>query len=418
MPEFLHLYADQIKAEVIKDSLEPKIDLSIHFEKNWIETTLKPKKASFEILAIDSSSQHKQLFWEGIFYVIRALGICRNKRYMDLVANVDISPNTAQEPYFLGRKREWVEHRVALKAIDDGFSGCILLDGSIYGREAHLPVEASFSNDRAFMIEYFRTLLELMDACKKREICLIGLSKESRSSFFREFLLLNYALEIKNELGLNEDEIIKMFSEILDHRYEVLRKVRDADNEKLKVLAEELLSRKPDFALILRYARETGYTAPLLLGASARWRRRAEQILKDPEAFLNSEFPVSSQSEEFVESAIEVVRRIPKMPAVVSFHILPSLRDTLIRVDVPAWFFGLEKRLIDVGWPERVNVDVEKIMDVFSAGYCGPENYNIWLKAAHDGVKLQSDIFESIYFPKVMDVLGYKKVRRERYEGF
>jgi len=419
MPEFLHLFAEQIKTVPTKDVFESSIDFSICFDKNWIETDLNLKKAPFEILAIDSSSQHQQLPWEGIFYVVRALGISRSKRYMDLVANVDVSSSTAQEPYFLSRKREWIEHRVALKALDDGFSGCILIDGSIYGREVHLPLETTFSNDKDFMIEYFRTLLDLMDACMERNICLIGLSKESRSSFFREFLLLNLALETKDVLGLSEAEIVKMFSEILDHRYDTLRKIKSLKNEKLRILVEELLSRKPDFALILKHAESPGYTVPLLLGASARWRRGVNQILSDPEGFLKSRFPICSQNEKFVDEAIEVITRIPEMPAVVSFHVLPSLLDTPIRVDVPAWCLGLKKRLLDIGWPEKVNVDVERILDIVSAGYCGPENYNIWLKAAHDCVKLPSDVFENLYLNKVMDIIGsYKKVRRERYGRF
>jgi hypothetical protein len=55
-------------------------------------------------------------------------------------------------------------------------------------------------------------------------------------------------------------------------------------------------------------------------------------------------------------------------------------------------------------------------LEIISAGYCGPENYNIWLKAAHDGVRLSSEVFERLYFGKIMEIFGsYKKVRRERY---
>ena len=419
MPEFLHLFAEQIRTLPIKDVFESSVDLSIYFEKNWVKTDLNSKKALFEVLAIDSSSQQKQLPWEGIFYVLRALGIGKGKRYMDLVSGVDFSSDATQEHYFLGRKREWIEHRVALKALDDGFSGCILLDGSIYGREVHLPIETGFSNERDFMIEYFRTFLDFMDTCMERDICLVGLSKESRSSFFREFLLLNLALEIKDELGLSEAEIVKMFSEILDHSYSTLGKIKSMKNEKLRILVGELLSRKPDFALILKHAESPGYTVPLLLGTSVRWRRGVAQILRDPEGFLKSRFPICVQSEQFVDEAIEVITRIPEMPAVVSFHVLPSLLDTPIRVDVPAWCLGLKKKLLDVEWPERANVDVESILDIISAGYCGPENYNLWLKAAHDCVKLPSDVFENLYLNRIMDILGsYKKVRRGRYGKF
>jgi len=418
MPEFLHLFVNQIKAEFIKDVFEPKIELSELFERNWINTTFESKKVPYEILAIDSSSQHEMLPWEGIFYVVRALGISKGKKYRDLFSSIEVSPNTAVEPYLMSRKREWIEHKVALKALDEGFSGYILLDGSIYGREVHLPFETDFSNDRDFMIRYFETFLRLIEICKEKKIWLIGLSKESRSSFFSEFLLLNFALEIKNEIGLNEKGIIELFSEVLDNKYQALKKVRNMNNEKLNILVEELLSKRPDFALILRYAQKTGYTAPLLLGASSRWRREVKQILDNPEAFLNSHFPVCSQNEEFIKNAKGVITKISDLPAIISFHILPSLNDTPIRVDVPAWCFGLDDKLFDIGWPKKVNVDISDVLEIISAGYFGPENYNVWLKAAHDGVKLSSEVFKNLYLRKVMEISGsYKTVRRSRYGG-
>jgi hypothetical protein len=419
MPEFLHLFANQIKAEMTEEAFKSRLDLSTLFEKNWINATFESKKVPYEILAIDSSSQHEQLSWEGIFYVVRALGVSKGKKYRELFSSISVSPNTTEEPYLLSRKREWIEHKVALKAIDEGFSGYILLDGSIYGREVHLPFETNFCNDRDFMIRYFETFLRLMDICKEKKIWLIGLSKESRSSFFREYLLLNFALEIKDEIGLDEKEIIELFSKVLDNEYQALKKVRSMNNEKLNILVEELLSKKPDFALILRYAQKNGYTVPLLLGASSRWRRGIKQILDSPEAFLNSHFPVCSQNEEFVKNAKGVITKISDMPAIISFHVLPSLNDTPIRVDVPAWCFGIDDKLLDVGWPEKVNVDISNILEIISAGYFGPENYNIWLKAAHDGAKLTSDVFKNLYLRKIMDISGsYKMVRRSRYGEF
>ena len=419
MPEFLHLFVNQINAEFIKDVFEPKVELSQFFERNWINAIFEPKKVPYEIMAIDSSSQHEVLPWEGIFYVVRALGISKGKKYRELFSSIEVSPNTTEEPYLLSRKREWLEHKVALKAIDEGFSGYILLDGSIYGREVHLPFETNFLNDRDFMIRYFETFLRLLDICEEKKIWLIGLSKESRSSFFRECLLLNFALEIKNEIGLDEKEIIELFSEVLDNKYQALKKVRSMNNEKLNILVEELLSKRPDFALILRYAQKTGYTMPLLLGASSRWRREVKQILNNPEAFLNSHFPVCSQNKEFVKNAKGVITKISDMPAIISFHVLPSLNDTPIRVDVPAWCFGIDDKLLDVGWPEKVNVDISNILEIISAGYFGPENYNIWLKAAHDGVKLTSEVFKNLYLRKIMDISGsYKMVRRSRYGEF
>jgi len=192
MPEFLHLFVNQIKAEFIKDVFEPKIELSKLFERNWINTTFESKKVPYEILAIDSSSQHEMLPWEGIFYVVRALGISKGKKYRDLFSSIEVSPNTAVEPYLLSRKREWIEHKVALKALDEGFSGYILLDGSIYGREVHLPFETDFSNDRDFMIRYFETFLRLIEICKKKENMVDRFEQRKQKFIFQRILALKF----------------------------------------------------------------------------------------------------------------------------------------------------------------------------------------------------------------------------------
>lgn len=419
MPEFIHLFKKQLSAEIIEETLKPKIDLSGKFRENWIgrdwiETS---PDAALEVLGIDSSSQRFTTPHGGVFYVVRAIGISRNKKYRELISGFDFCPNTTEESYIMGRKREWLEHLMALRAMEDGFSGFILFDGSIYGREVHLPMETSFANDRAFMIEYFETLLKLLEMSRKERIPIVGISKESRSSFFREYLLMQLAIEMKEEIGFEEGELVEFLSNILDHRSEALKKINEVKNEKFRGILLELLSRKPDFSLILEHANSAGYTVPLVLGASARWRREVRQILKDPTEFVEKQFPVSSQDSDFINRAIDVIARIPEMPSVVSFHVLPSTIDTPLRVDVVSWFFGLDRKLADVGWPERVNADIEKILKVISAGYCGPENYNIWLKSAHDAVKLTRENFENLYLRMFFEISNSYKFGRRVFYG-
>ncbi len=74
-----------------------------------------------------------------------------------------------------------------------------------------------------------------------------------------------------------------------------------------------------------------------------------------------------------MEWGVRVVEKIPELPAVVSFHLLPALYDTPMRIDIPAWVFGIEKRLSEVGWPEVVSIDLDDILRLISAGYCGLE---------------------------------------------
>lgn len=55
---------------------------------------------------------------------------------------------------------------------------------------------------------------------------------------------------------------------------------------------------------------------------------------------------------------------------------------------------------------------------MLAAGYCGLDNYNIWLKAVDDEVKLRREVFENLYLPKFEEIVGrfatprgYRRVR-------
>jgi len=431
MPDFLESYVRELntKSERMKNDYSTKsskvaLELERAFERFWVNADLpKSSPSEFSVLAVDSSSQHIVTSNGGIFYVVRALALLKKKKYRELVADFDFtSDSTHDAAHVIHRKMEWLEHRVALQAIWDDFDGYILLDGSIYGRLAHIPIETGYVNDRAFMLKYFETVMELLETCRKENIPVIGISKESRTAFFREFLIKTIASEMKDEIGLNTEKLEKLLSLALDDRKRAIEELEKLGKEKdtgiLRDLIEELLARRPDFQLVLSYAQSTGYTTPLMLGASIRWRRSYERIVRDPEAFIRSNFPVSSRDRNFVDWALGIVENIPNLPAIVSFHLLPAVNDTPMRVDIPAWVFGIKEKLSEVGWPEAVSVDLNEILRLISAGYCGLENYNIWLKAVDDGVKLRRETFENLYLPKFEEIVGrfatprgYRRVR-------
>jgi len=376
--------------------------------------------SDFHVLAVDSSSQHIVTSNGGIFYIVRALALSRDKRYRKIAADFDFTSDSMYEAvHVIHRKMEWLEHEVALEAINNGFEGYILLDGSIYGRLVHIPIETGYVNDRAFMLKYFETLIKLLESCRDNCIPIIGISKESRTSFFREFLIKIVAEKLIDEIGLSRAELERLLSLALDDKRGAVKELEKLKHSNiLKELMEELLARRPDFQLILSYASSTGYTTPLILGASARWRRSYRRIVVNPEGFIRSNFPISSRDGDFVRWARSIVEKIPDLPAVMSFHLLPAINDTPMRVDVPAWVFGIKKRLSEVGWPEEADIDISEILRLISAGYCGLENYNIWLKAVDDEVKLKKEVFENLYLPKFEEIVGrfatprgYRRVR-------
>lgn len=423
MPEFLEQYAKKIESIQARKNQQKKwleLELEKKFNDFWINKPHpKALPSEFNVAAVDSSSYYITTADGGIFYVARAIARAGESTYRKLDADVEYT--SEPEPKiveFVGRKMEWLEHEVALEVAKEKLAEYILIDGSIYGRLAHLPLELHYANNKDFMLEYFETLAKLLETCEKNRIAVIGISKESRTSFFREFLIRVIACNLKEKIGLSIDKIQEILTLALDNKRKALEESEKVGNELLRDLIEELISRKPDFQLILKYARNEGYTTPLLIGASARWRRSYKRIKINPEEFVKSNFPFLSRNEEFVESALKIVRKMEKFPSIVSFHLLPAINDTPIRVDVPSWVFGIEKKLAEIGWPEETKVDIDKILKLISAGYCGLENYNIWLKAVDEEVKLRKSTFENLYLPKFEEFFGkfatsrsYRRIR-------
>ncbi|MBS7613079.1 hypothetical protein KEJ48_02370, partial [Candidatus Bathyarchaeota archaeon] len=72
----------------------------------------------------------------------------------------------------------------------------------------------------------------------------------------------------------------------------------------------------------------------------------------------------------------------------------------------------------DVDSSEDIDVNVDNILRLISAGYVGLEDYNIWLTAVHRKVKLRRKTFEQIYLPRFEEIVGrtatsrrYRRVR-------
>lgn len=428
MPEFLDSYIRELssKSERIREEYEYRSsklasELKRAFERFWIDFNLSNISPSeFSVMAMDSSSAHLVTSNGGIFYVVRAIALSKNEKHREVVADFDFTADSTYDAaHLIHRKMEWLEHRVALQAVRDGFDGFLLFDGSIYGRLAHIPIETGYVNDRDFMLRYFETVIELLDVCKEKEIPIIGVSKESRTAFFREFLVKSIFNEVKDELRTGSERLLSLALDDKKKAIEELQKLEKVGKVGiLKELVEELLARKPDFQLILTYASSAGYTMPLKLGATLRWRRSYKSMIRDPKDFAKSNFPVASGEKDFIDWAVKVVKKILELPSIVSFHILPALNDTPMRIDVPAWVFGLDDRLSEVGWPEPAKVDIEDILNILAAGYCGLDNYNIWLKAVDDEVKLRREVFENLYLPKFEEIVGrfatprgYRRVR-------
>ena len=395
--------------------------------KWWIPVSIKTyerKPSDFNVLAIDSSYQMERLTNGGLFYVVRALGLNGKNEYRELEADFDYAEGPAHEvTSIVQRKMEYLEIKLAAEAISNGFEGVVLIDGSLYGRISHLIIESPLSNDRDFFIRYYQEVTKLFKLARGNNVLVIGISKESGSRFFRDFLIKQIVTLPEVRGDVPEEEAKRLISTALDRKGEAFGHVKQlklkySNIGLLEDVLKELTTPRPDYQLIETSITEPGYTIPLLLGPSSRWLRRIRQIEMNPEGYLESHFPVLSNNEDFVTYAKAVLNRLKELPAIVSFHILPDRRDSPLRIDVPAFCIGLSTKFQDVGWPEPTDEDISRVLSIVATGYGGLDYHNIWLWKVDREVKFHRREFDDMYLSKFKELVGvslnardYRRVR-------
>ena len=429
-PEFFDLFARdlEVKSDRIFREYHARYSRVVDviratFDEFWVTCGIASiGRFDGSVLAVDGSMYYVPMGNGGIFYVVRSMAIGSDGiEVKKLATDFDYTPDSSFRAHMvIQRKMEWLEHLAALEAIESGFRGVILIDGSIYGRIVHIPLEVGFIHDRDLMLRYFRDLYRLMRVCEKHKIPIIGISKESRTSFLRAYLIEKILIDIAEDFGLDLDDILHILNLARESKARAFSEIRNRGLDKTLVgeLIREYVSRRPDFQLIMNFAKTPGYTRPLILGMPHRWRRYYRVMKKNPVAFLKSSFPISSERQGFLDWALKVLEMMMGLPAIVSFHVLPSRLDTPMRIDVPAWTLGIDRNVSDAVRSEEIKADVSWILEVIGGGYCGVENYNIWLTAVDQRVKISRDVFESLYLSKFEEVIGrsatargYRRVR-------
>jgi len=440
VPDFLEEFALSVssKREALKEKVfkgTPNLlqeSFKPYFNSNWTpidnlgKFSVRPA-GSLAVMAVDSSVYTNLLSTGGIFYVIRSLAVCGNQSRKLLETDAFFTKASFLDSQrFIGRKMELFEFQAATDALRSGFScGCILIDGSLYGRASHLPIETAVEDQRLMLLQYFQIYREFLDLCKKQKVLLMGVSKESRSTYFRDYLLKLIFDDTLEKLSTDVDpldvqRLRPLFADMLQREQSALNKfskLRHKYGKKLATLGlvlEELSSSRPDYQLIMNCAKTPGYTRPLLLGPSSHIAQRFEQFRKDPEKYVRSMFPITSRErgKEFVESTSNILRGLTTFPGIVSLHLLLDTRDSPIRVDIPCWdqVFG------QTGWPPKpLDFNVDEILRVMVTGYCGLDCHNLWLKNVDERVRLKKRVVDTIYFPFMERLFGEKIIRGRGY---
>jgi len=436
MPDFLDEFAasviskkEGLKERVLKGTPNPlRGSFGERFPSHWVKVDdlakLGASPAELSVMAVDSSVYSNLLSTGGVFYVVRSLAVCRELEQKRLESDVFFSKGgSVAEREVISVKMEMLEFQVAIDALKSGLGcGSILIDGSLYGRLVHVPLESKVEDERLILLDYFRVYRELLDLCKEKGVLLVGVAKESRSTSFRDFLLhliFNEELE-KAEIDDDDARMLKpLFMEVVDNANEGLLKFerfRQKYGEKLETVEmvfKELARSRPDYQVVMNFASSVGYTRPLLLGPSPRLARRLEESRSDAKAYVKKNFPnaLRELGKGFVDEASQVIAGISDFPAIVSFYVLFDRRDSPIRIDIPCW----DQKLIDVGWHKPASVDLAEVLKVLATGYCGLDCHNLWLKNVDERVRLKKKTVDNIYVPYMEKLFGEKIIRGRSY---
>ena len=436
MPEFLDEFAASVirkkegmKEKVLKGTPNPLQD---HFREKfpsfWVKiddpARFRVNPAELSVMAVDSSVYSNLLSTGGVFYVVRSLAVCRSIEQKLLESDVFFSKGgSVSERNFISVKMEMLEFQVAIDALKGGLGcGTILIDGSLYGRLVHIPLESKVEEERLVLVDYFRAYRELLDLCRKNNVLLVGVAKESRSTSFRDFLLSLVYEEELEKLDIDDDDARKLkplFMEVVDdftlglQKFEKFGQKYGVKLEIIRMILEELARSRPDYQLVMNFAESVGYTRPLLLGSSPRLARKLEALRSDAKSYVMKNFPnaLRERGKGFVDEAAQVIAGIPDFPAMVSFYVLFDRRDSPIRIDVPCW----DQKLVDVGWHKLASVDLRDVLKVLATGYCGLECHNLWLKNVDERVRLKKKTVDNIYVPYMEKLFGEKIIRGRSY---
>lgn len=440
MPDFLDEFASSIgnkketlREKVLKGKPNPLQDtFRKQFSLLWkplVNTDeYRSNVGELGVTAVDSSLYMNLMSTGGIFYVIRSLAVCKDKENKELQTDVFFTKSGLIEAhYYIGTKMEMLEFQAAIDVLEKGFEcSAILIDGSLYGRAMHLPIETKIEEDRTAVLEFFKTYAELLGLCREKGILIAGVSKESRATFYRDFLLKQiFAEELEKtdiEAG-DKQRLNAIFPEVLENEKTAFSKFRRLKQklgsklETIELILTELASSRPDYQLVMNFAESVGYTQPLVLGPSAKAAQRMRPFRVNPKKYVLNNFPITVRERgvEFVDWATETISSIPRFPSFVSFYLLMDVRDSPMRIDVPCW----EQPLSKTGWPKPIDVDLQALFRIMVSGYCGLDAYNLWLKNVDERVKLKRRVVDELYFPymeklfdsKIIRGRGYRRVR-------
>ncbi|MDW7977787.1 MAG: DNA double-strand break repair nuclease NurA [Candidatus Caldarchaeum sp.] len=301
-----------------------------------------------------------------------------------------------------------LELRVAVKAVEQLPEGSVLLlDGSLFGLLSKPLITPSRSpRDYGKRLLRFLTELEkLVSEATARKVMLISVAKVSSSTSLRDYLLsLVHRSEVikLKAMGYLEPEDMQAVESVLSAAFrnpvKALKTMRNMKAkygsllDKIESLVEQVSANTTDMLILSRCCGDTGFSRPLVIGASSRLRDQHSHALQNVEEYVERKLLLSG------DAAVEMyglLNRMRFLPAVVSTYIRFDNNDYPLKVDVAAGSLGLSQKFFEVDLAEPLK-NVEEFSEVVSCLrqlYGSREVYNVWLYEADRRARLRrSDV--------------------------
>jgi len=426
VPEFLDLLLDEVKRN--REELA-KVAGGSSTTAEWYRELVQRKWNRFPerdlesrgVYAVDSSSGTVELAGGGVLVIARsiALGIGGlQKRRLRLEAFYPKDLRDYED--YLRLLREHLEHEVALDALETD-PEFILVDGSLYGRMIHVLKEVEIQDREDFMFDYVEAYSDFLSAALRKGTVVVGVSKDSRSTLFKEEVLKEQVLRIAREHGLDTQEILKLWSGLRRRPREVVEEVRRKTSSgaypaELYKFFEEARSPVPDSKILYHLNLGSGYTTPLLLKLSRVLAGQLDLVLDDgsvdhverlSRVFQKTRDRIGSR---FEGRARDLISRLRSYPPVAMFYVVFESGEDPVRVDVVARdisaLSGANGLQGDAGrFMDDKPESLLRVIALLRGMYAGIRGYNVLLLEADRRVKI-SDYTLETYRGVLMRELG------------
>lgn len=337
-----------------KELSEIEVSLGNQLQYHWHENP--PPKTNYEReFSVDSSSASRTLENGIDLFIIRALMIgsdeTEHKQLKFEMLKGIRDPTIAST--FERVLRDLIEIEIVVDNCDKLNGSLIMIDGNLYGRFTHLLKQLQLKGWEALPLYLFEAMQHLFDRCTEKNITLIGVSKFSKTRVLCSAMLTE--LEVP----------------VIDPDY-------------------------LDVELLYRWKHnEVGFTTPLLIGEYA-FVDEVRAMHDEPESYRRRFF--GNIPRELHDWGTEIIERVPKAPAIVMFHLIPSRFEQPLRIDVPASCLGLRDKIMDVS-PYRFLKPgvVQPVVQQLVEDWGGTDVYNALLYVVDREVRLGREVVDSVY---------------------